>query len=58
MIVMGVAGTCTGQIWGRYGQVADRAKNPKGFWFGVAAYYLCGIGLIAYYFYKIYAFSN
>ncbi len=58
MLAIAVAGTFTGQIWGRNGEKTSRAKNPKTFWLGIAAYYLAGFGLIGYYLYKVHAFSN
>jgi hypothetical protein len=58
MFAIAVFGTCTGQIWGRNGEKTFRAKDPKTFWLGIAAYYLAGIGLLGYYLYKIHAFAN
>jgi hypothetical protein len=56
MFVMAVAGTCTGKLPGRFGDVSYRAKNPKQYWLALAGYYLGGIGFIAYYLYTIHAF--
>ena len=58
MFVMAVAGTCTGKLPGRFGDVSYRAKNPKQYWLALAGYYLGGIGFIAYYLYTIHAVSN
>jgi hypothetical protein len=58
MLGIAVAGTCTGKLPGRFGDVSYRAKNPKQYWSALAGYYLGGIGFIAYYLYKIHVFSN
>lgn len=51
----GVASTCTGKAWGRYGGWAYRAKEPTQFWLTVALYYLFGVGLIGYFLYQAHA---
>ena len=58
MSVMAVAGTCTGKLPGRFGDVSYRAKNPGQYWSALAGYYLGGIGFIGYYLYMVHAFSN
>jgi len=58
MFVMAVAGTCTGKLPGRFGDVSFRAKNPGQYWSALAGYYLGGIGFIGYYLYKVGVFSN
>jgi hypothetical protein len=44
-----VAWTCTGKVWVRFDGWVYRAKEPAGFWFVVAMYYLAGVSLIGYY---------
>ena len=51
ILLLAVAGTCTGEAWARFGQVVYRVKTPKQFWLLVAGYYLGGVGLIGYYLY-------
>ena len=58
MLVIGLIGTCTGQIWGRNGQSASRRTDPKAFWVGLSSYCLAGLGLIGYYLYKAGVFSS
>ncbi len=58
MFVMAVGGTFAGKLPGRFGEVASRTKDPKQYWSALAGYYLGGIGFIAYYLYKIHAFSS
>jgi hypothetical protein len=58
MLLLAVAGTCTGEAWARYGRVVYRAKEPKQFWSLVAAYYLGGLCFVGYFLYKVYGFSN
>jgi hypothetical protein len=43
--------TSTGKVWVRFNGWVYRAKEPRAFWGEVAAYYLAGVGLIAYYLY-------
>jgi hypothetical protein len=42
---------CTGRVWVRFNGWVYRAKEPRAFWGEVAAYFLAGVGLIAYYLY-------
>jgi hypothetical protein len=58
LLFLGVAGTLTGEAWGRFGRVVYRAKEPGKFWRLVAALYLGGVCLIGYYLYKVYDISN
>ena len=58
MLVMALGGTFTGKFPRRRGGVCDRTKDPKEYWSALAIYYLAGIGFIAYYLYKIRAFSK
>jgi hypothetical protein len=58
MSIMAVAGTCTGKLPGRFGEVSYRGKNPRQYWSALAGYYLGGIGFIGYYLYKVGGFSN
>lgn len=51
---MAVIGTCTGEAWARFGQVVFRTKEPKQFWRLIALYYVGGICLVGYFFYKFY----
>jgi hypothetical protein len=45
--------TRKGKAWVRFQGWVYRAKEPKWFWWEIALYYLCGIGLIGYYLYLI-----
>jgi hypothetical protein len=58
VLILGVGGTCTGKAWARSGRVVYRDEEPKQFWWLVAAQYLCGLGLIGYFLYKVYGFSG
>jgi hypothetical protein len=46
LILLAVIGTCTGELWARFGIVVYRDENPKEFWRSVATCYLLGIFLI------------
>ena len=58
LLFLAVNGTCTGEAWGRIGQVVYRDEKPKEFWWLVASQYLGGLGLIGYFLYKVYGLSN
>jgi hypothetical protein len=58
MLTMAVIGTCTGKLPGRFGDLALRSTNPTQYWSTLLAYYLCGVGFIAYFLYTIHAFTN
>jgi hypothetical protein len=53
-LTVGVVSTIAGESWARYGRVIYRAKEPTEFWGDVVACYLCGIGFIGYFLYKVY----
>jgi hypothetical protein len=57
ILVLAVAGTCTGTLWGRGGPVY-RAEKPTQFLWGIALYYLLGVGFVGYFLYRVYGFSN
>jgi hypothetical protein len=40
--------TYTGKVWVRFNGWVYRAKEPRSFWGEVAAYFVVGLGLIAY----------
>lgn len=48
-IVAGAVFTYTGKAWVRFHGWVFRAKEPKWFWWEVALYFLCGVGLIGYF---------
>jgi H+/Cl- antiporter ClcA len=48
-----VVWTCIGKAWVRFDGWIYRAKEPNWFWWEVALYYLCGVGLIGYFLYKV-----
>jgi hypothetical protein len=58
MFVMAVYATCTGKLRGRFGDVADRAKDPKRYGTWLTIYYLAGIGFIGCFLYEVGGFSN
>jgi hypothetical protein len=58
MFVLALAGAFTGELRGRFGEVAYRAKDPKRVWWSIAFYCLAGIGFIVEFLYKVHAFSN
>jgi hypothetical protein len=58
MFGLALAGARTGELRGRFGEVAYRAKNPKRFWWSLAFYCLAGVGFIVEFLYKVHAFSN
>ena len=58
MFIPAVYGTCTGKLRGRFGDVADRAKNPKRYWSWLVVYYLAGIGFIGCFLYQAGALSK
>ena len=53
-LCMGVEATFSGKIRTRFGSVIYRAKEPKEFWWSVAASYLGWVFLIACLLYKVY----
>ncbi|HXR37518.1 MAG TPA: hypothetical protein VN776_00410 [Terracidiphilus sp.] len=60
LLIVGVLSFCaasvftyTGKAWVRFQGWVYRAKEPKWFWWEVALYYLCGVGLIGYAFYLV-----
>lgn len=42
-----------GKVWVRFRGWVYRDKEPKWFWWEVALYFLCGIGLIGYFLYLV-----
>jgi hypothetical protein len=57
LLVLAVAGTCTGKLWGRGGPVY-RAEKPTQFWWATALYYFGGVGFVGYFLYMAYGPSN
>jgi hypothetical protein len=58
IIFLAVVYTCIGIISDhRFGWI-ERAKDPIGYWFFIALYYLSGLGFVGFYLYKIHAFSR
>jgi hypothetical protein len=57
-LLLSLVGTCTGEVWARFGRVNSRATEPKKFWELIATYYLGGACLIGYFFYRVYGLSN
>lgn len=53
LLVLAIAGTCTGKLWGRGGSVS-RAEKPTEFWWAVALYYLIGVGFVGYFSFRFY----
>jgi hypothetical protein len=58
LLFLAVGGTLTGGTLARYGQIVNRAEDPKEFWWTIAIYFLGGICFIGYFLYKVYGFSN
>jgi len=60
ILMFGMAGTAawTGKLRGRFGEVAYRDKDQKGFWSSLVIYCLFGTVFILFYLYKIHAFSK
>jgi hypothetical protein len=52
-ILAAVVFTRTGKTWVRFHGWVYRVKEPKWFWWEIALYYLCGIGLIGYFLYLV-----
>jgi hypothetical protein len=57
LLFLSGVGVYSGKALARGGTV-DQKKDPKGFWWIIAMDYLCGVGLIVYYFYKVNGFPN
>jgi len=57
-IFLAMVYTYIGKVWDHSSGWIQRAKDPKGYWFAIAVHYLLGLGFVAYYLYKIHAFSN
>ena len=53
-LFLAVRGTCTGEARALFGHVVYRDEEPKHYWWLVASQYLCGLGLIGYFLYKVY----
>ena len=51
-IGFGVVYLCLGRAYDRFHGWASRADDPKGFWFAVASYFVCGAALIAFALYE------
>jgi hypothetical protein len=47
-----------GKAWNRSNAWIYRTKEPTQYWLLVGTYYLSGIAFVAYYLYKVLAFSN
>jgi hypothetical protein len=58
LLFLAVGGTLTGETLASYGQVVNRAEDPKEFWWTVAIYFLGGVCFIGYFLYKVYRNSN
>ena len=43
-------------VYGTFGYVGSRTKDPGQYWSALAIYYLAGIGFIGFYLYKVGAF--
>ena len=56
IIFMGMVMTWNGRVLDRSFGYVDRDKDPKGFWSGIAMYYLGGLCFIAFYLFEIRAF--
>ena len=52
-VLAAVVAMCTGKVYGRYGVMSSRAKEPTQFWWGVGMYYIGGICFIGYFLYKV-----
>ena len=51
-LVLGSAGTYSGEAWGRFGQVFSRGGDPNRFWEAVGMQLLLGVCAIGYFLYK------
>jgi hypothetical protein len=58
LLFLAVNGACTGKARALFGRVVCRDEEPKHFWWLVASQYLCGLGLIGDFLYKIYGPSG
>lgn len=58
LFFLGLYSTSTGRAWERYRGWVYRAEKPIRFWWNVAVYYLAGVCLIGYAFYKSCGLSN
>jgi len=54
LLFLGVVWTYTGKAWVRLHGWVYRAEEPNWFWWQVAQCWLCGVGLIGYFLYKVY----
>lgn len=54
----GTAWTVTGKAWDRYRGWVYRTKEPRRYWWNVAAYCVVGAGLIAGFWFKVHSGSN
>jgi hypothetical protein len=54
LLFLAVGGTCAGKAPQYFGRVVYRDEEPKRFWRLVASYYVCGLGLIGHFLYKVY----
>ena len=54
----GVIATCTGKIYGWYGDSASRSENPVEFWCTVAISYLSGVIFIGIFLHQVFAVSK
>ena len=53
MLAIGVGGTITGKLPGRFGQGASRTENPTQYWPTLVGYFVVGIGFAVYYLYLV-----
>ena len=52
-LLLGLAGTYSGEAWGSFGQVVSRDEDPKRFREAVAMHYLLGVCAIGYFLYRV-----
>lgn len=58
LLFLAVLYTYLGKVGLRGGGWIYRAKEPRRYWWAVAAYYLGGVFLIGFFLYEVHAFSN
>ena len=57
LIILGVVYTWMGRVYARFHGWISRVDDPKGYWSGIASYFVAGAVLIAYSLYRKW-FSN
>jgi hypothetical protein len=58
VIILAVVYTCIGKVSDHSFGWVERATDPKGYWLGLAVYYLVGLGFVGFYLYKTHMFSS